>query len=625
MAILRSRGASASQIFWSLVTQAVVLGLIALVAGPLLAILVTRLLAQYILTVADLGALNIVSGNPLPIVLSVGSYALITASTLVLTMILAIWSTASRDVLALRRETARSTHRPFWQRLNLDMVALVLALLVAGASLYLSNSSALDIRSRLLYLSPLTLLEAICILLAAMLLLLRGFPWVLRGGAWFTARLRGATSLIALAQMSRAPRQSMRMTLLLALATAFTIFTLVFNASQAQRIQDVADYQAMADFSGNVPVAVIPPQQLSSATQSYNRLPGVLSSSLGYVKTATAGGSALSLQIDFKAIDAGTFAQTARWSTLDSTQSLPSLMSQLVAQRSLANSKAVVPALVDAATWDELHLTPGANFTLNFSLVGAFDLVNFKAVAEVQHIPTSGNSSIPGVLADYTSFVSASTHNFTTGSGLTVPLNYVWLRTDDNPAQLAALRHQLNNGSLYLTPLYDRRQMVQQLANEPLYLTLFGILLLGAATALLLALLGNLVASWLNASSRLANFATLRALGASPRQIAGTLGWEQVIIYTTAILLGFFFGWLLSMLVLPSLIFTSILPNQISGSVDSQTFYAAQNTPPIQVVIPPALWIALGVLIALCIVALSMMVRIVSRPSIAQVLRLNED
>jgi ABC-type antimicrobial peptide transport system permease subunit len=167
--------------------------------------------------------------------------------------------------------------------------------------------------------------------------------------------------------------------------------------------------------------------------------------------------------------------------------------------------------------------------------------------------------------------------------------------------------------------------MVQQLANEPLYLTLFGILLLGAATALLLALLGNLVASWLNASSRLANFATLRALGASPRQIAGTLGWEQVIIYTTAILLGFFFGWLLSMLVLPSLIFTSILPNQISGSVDSQTFYAAQNTPPIQVVIPPALWIALGVLIALCIVALSMMVRIVSRPSIAQVLRLNED
>lgn len=625
MAILRSRGASARQIFWSLVTQAVVLGLVALLAGPLLSIVVVRLLAQHILTVADLGALNIVGGNPLPIVQSVGIYALATTGAMVLTMILAIWSTASRDVLALRRETARSTHRPFWQRLNLDIVAIVIALLCAGFALYLSNSSALDSRSRLLYLSPLTLLEAICILLAAMLLLLRGFPWLLRGGAWLTARLRGATSLVALAQMSRAPRQSIRMTLLLALATAFTIFTLVFNASQTQRIQDVSDYQAMADFSGNVPIAVIPPQQLATMTQAYNHLPGVLASSLGYVKTATAGGAALSLQIDFKAVDAATFAQTARWSTLDSTQTLPALMHQLVAQRSLATSKAVVPALVDAATWNELHLSPGANFTLNFSLVGNFDLVNFRAVAEVQDIPTSGNSSIPGVLADYTSFVSAYTHNFTTGSGLTVPLNYVWLRTSDNPTQLGALRRQLTQGNLYLSPLYDRRQMAQQLADEPLYLTLFGILLLGTATALLLALLGNLVASWLNASSRLANFAALRALGATPSQIAGTLAWEQVIIYTTAILLGFFFGWLLAILVLPSLVFTSILPSQITGSVDSQTFYAAQSTPPIQIVIPAALWLALGVLIALCIVALGMMVRIVSRPSIAQVLRLNED
>ena len=458
-----------------------------------------------------------------------------------------------------------------------------------------------------------------------MLLLLRAFPWFLRGGAWLSARLRGATPLIALSQMARSPRQSLRMTLLLALATAFTIFTLVFNASQTQRIQDVSDYQAMADFSGNVPIAVIPPQQLASASQAYTRLPGVFSSSLGYVKTATAGGEALSLPIDFKAVDTATFAKTARWSTLDSTQTLPDLMHQLSADRSLAHNKAVVPAIVDAATWNELHLTAGANFTLNFSLVGNFDLVNFMALAEVQHIPTSGNSSIPGVMADYLSFVAAYTHNYTTSSGLTVPLNYVWLRTSDDPALLTSLRHQLNQGDLTLSPLYDRRQMVQQFADEPLYLTLFGILLLGTTTALLLALIGNLVASWLNASSRLANFAALRALGATPGQIAGTLAWEQVIIYATAILLGFGFGWLLSVLVLPSLVFTSILPGQITGNVDSQTFYAAQSTPSIQIIIPSALWIALGTVIALCIVALSMMVRIVSRPSIAQVLRLNED
>jgi hypothetical protein len=42
-------------------------------------------------------------------------------------------------------------------------------------------------------------------------------------------------------------------------------------------------------------------------------------------------------------------------------------------------------------------------------------------------------------------------------------------------------------------------------------------------------------------------------------------------------------------------------------------------------VIPPTLWLALGALVLLCVLALGMMMRIVSRPSIAQTLRLNED
>jgi Tfp pilus assembly protein PilX len=47
--------------------------------------------------------------------------------------------------------------------------------------------------------------------------------------------------------------------------------------------------------------------------------------------------------------------------------------------------------------------------------------------------------------------------------------------------------------------------------------------------------------------------------------------------------------------------------------------------PPIQIVIPPMLVIALAVLVIICIVALGMMIRVVSRPSISQTLRLNED
>jgi len=98
--------------------------------------------------------------------------------------------------------------------------------------------------------------------------------------------------------------------------------------------------------------------------------------------------------------------------------------------------------------------------------------------------------------------------------------------------------------------------------------------------------------------------------------------WEQSIVYATALILGALFGVFLSLLALPTLIFTSA---GSSVPISSGEFYVLQSVPPINVVIPVSLWLALGVLVLICIVAIWMMVRIVSRPSISQILRLSED
>ena len=625
IAILRSRGASRRQVLGSLVTQGIGLGLIAFIVGPLLAIAMTRMLAQYILPTSDQGALNLIDGNQLQIALGLWPYALAAVGVSIVALILAVLGATRRDVLALRREAARSTHRPLWQRLNLDLVALLLALAAYGAINYLNNSSVLDARLRLLLLTPLTLVVATGLLLACLLLLLRLYPLLLRLGAWIAAHRRGAAPLVALAQMARAPRQSVRMTLLLALASAFAIFTLVFTATQAQRILDVAAYQAEADFSGGVPLNLYTPQQLNSMTSVYRHLPGITSATLGLTKPATAGGATLNVSINFKAVDANTFASTALWTQQDSSQSLSSLMGQLAAQRASAIARAVVPAVVDANTASFLHVSEGANFTLNFSPIVAADLVNFKVVAVVQNIPTSGDSSLSGVLVDYQTFADVYTKHFTRASEFNVPLNYVWVRTRDDAASLASVRKALSQGNLQLNPLFDRRQIISTIYHEPLYLTLIGVLLLGAATALLLALVGNLIASWLSARSRLTNFAVLRALGTAPRQVASVLSWEQGMVYSTAIVLGIIFGMVLSVLVLPALIFTSVLPTYITGDIPEAEFYAAQSAPPIHMIIPTSLGIALGVFVAICVVALGMMLFIVSRPSLSQALRLNED
>ena len=630
IAILRSRGASRNQIFGTLLTQSIGLGLLALVVGPLLSILVVRLIAQNVLSHTDQGALSIISGSPLQVVQGVQWYALITVVAAVSAMVVAIGRAIGQDVLSIRRESARSTRLPLWQRLNLDIVAATIMIVGFGFSFYIINAGVLDPQLTLILLSPLTLVGAVFLLIAGLLLFLRFFPYLLRFGAWVTARSRGASPMLALAQMARAPRQSVRMTLLLALATAFTIFTLIFIASQSQRIVDVAAYQSGADFSGTIQSGVFTPQQVKEETALYGTIPGVISATVGNTSSVTAAGSILSLPIEIRAVDASTYAQTAIWTEQDSSQSLRSLMAQLSAQRERALSHLAVPAVVDASAWNALKLSSNAHFALKFT----DGLVNFIATAEVQHIPTvndhasaSANSgSVPngGVLVDYPSLAKVYEQVFKANSA-SLPLNAVWLRTRDDAASLTGIRRTLSKGELQLSSLNDRRAIMDSLYREPLYLDLIGVLALGATVALLLALAGNLIASWLSARSRLTNFAVLRALGAAPPQLAGTLAWEQCIIYATSIILGILFGAIFSALVVPQLIFTSVGASSNAEGLTNSQFYVTQSVPPIQVVVPAALFIALAILIAVCVMALGMMVRVVSQPSISQTLRLNED
>jgi len=304
-------------------------------------------------------------------------------------------------------------------------------------------------------------------------------------------------------------------------------------------------------------------------------------------------------------------------------------MQQLVAQRAAALRSKVVPAIVDATVWDTLHLAPGASFTLDFSVASTAnslsDPVKFLAVAEVAHIPSANSDLGSGVLVDYQSYAAIYTATHNINSQWLIPVNAIWLRTLDDPASLSSVRKALNAGPLKLDTFFDRRSIQENLYQEPLYLTLVGVLSVGAIAALFLSLIGSVLVSWLNVKSRLLNFTVLRAIGASQGQIALTVMWEQCITYTTAIILSIVFGAIFTVLVVPQLIFTSVTQSTVTGGISTQAFYLAQSVPPIQIVIPPSLGMALAVLIALCIVTLVLVVRVVARSSMGKVLRLNAD
>ncbi len=616
IAVLRSRGASRRQIFGALALQSLGLGLVALLVGPLLALVGVRYVAQHALAAGNQDALNVIAGNPLTVALSIRWFIVAAVVGAVLAMLVAVNRAVNADVLALRREAARTTRRPLWQRLNLDIVTAVI-----GVTGYVSYSLGVQRLAPQVQaaISPLALIAPLFLLISAALLFLRFFPLLVQGGAWLAARGRGSAPMLALAQMARAPRQAMRMTLLLALAVAFTIFTFVFSASQQQHTIDAAAFSVGTDFSGTlVSSAAATAPSLTTQTAQYAQIPGATAATVGYTAQIAGRNTVAFLQVSLLAMDADTFAQTALWTKQNAAQPLPALMAQLVAARASAVANDTVPVIVDDAMWQGFHLSQDPHFTLSVPgyTGGAMHML---AVAHVTYIPTIYDSAtvpdLGGVLADYSSYAAVYQHD----TGVPLAANTIWLRSHDDAPALASVRAALTSGALRLNNVQDRRAIIAAAASDPLHIDLLGVLDIAAVTACLLGVVGILIASWLSARSRQTNFAVLRALGGDPRQIGGVLLWEQGIIYVAALVLGIALGGVLASVVLPTLIFTSLITTQ-------NAFLISLNVPPIQTVVPFApLGIVLGGLALVFIVALFLMTRVVTRPSVSQTLRINED
>ncbi|GHO72523.1 hypothetical protein KSD_02940 [Ktedonobacter sp. SOSP1-85] len=605
IATLRSRGATRRHVFGAFVTQGTILGLIALILGPFAAILLVELLVHLLLSGSPQSSLNVLLDNPFSTALSVGWFALATIACALLTLIISVRRATQMDVLAFRRESSRSTRAPFWRRLNLDIVGVVLLCLGYLGYLYMSQPTIagqlgkglLVIRGVMALCAPF-LASAICFTL-----FLRLFPLCLRLCTFLSSRRRKAPAVLAFAQMARAPRPASRMILLLLLVISTTMFALVYTATQQQRTSDSVDFAIGADFSGSVG----PNTQhltLAQETATYTKVQGVTSATLGY-EDSVQQTSALT---DVVAVNADTYASTVIWSSQHSEQSLASLMSLLISHRADATNNDTVYTIIDDEMASNQHLSVGSSFILPTS--DGYS-IHYVVAGIVHYIPSVYDSSSDlityGMLCDYQSYASVYRQN----SGSTLDPNFVWLKTNSDSTSLSSVRAAFPN-------LQDLRAQLASAESNPLYVNVDGMLYLGIATALLLALLGTLFFSWLNASGRLTNFAVLRALGMPPRQIAAVLLWEQGWIYVFAVVLGLGLGLFLMTFVGPALIFTDV--------VTALSSKASIYTLPVQLVVPAWLIIGLlGALVVICGVALALMARLVSRPSMSQTLRLNED
>jgi ABC-type lipoprotein release transport system permease subunit len=614
IATLKSRGASGMQVLGVYLAQGAALAVLAALLGPVLAALLTRGLVSWLLP----GTSGLVSASylgTLTFPASIFGASALAALLGLLALALAVLRAARLDVLAFRRESARPLRPPLWQRFYLDVG---LAVLCAAGYLELSQFGTAGVRSLLggnASADPLLLLAPGLLLLAGALLALRFFPLAVRGAARLAARGRGATGLLALIQMARSPLHYARLVLLLTLAMGLGLFTLTFSASLGQSQADRSGYTAGADLRvvesplNATPTALDQGKQLAA-------LPGVQAISPARRTTATTQGT-ISASVGVLAIDPASFAGVASWRSDFANQPLVTLL-DMFKQHALSSDQLTQPAppplwaLVSQSFLSENKLAIGDSFTLAPS-ESAFTHAQFRVGAVVQDFPTmydrGGHGYIIVDLNDYLGLV-----NNVSGSALFGPGEF-WLRTTDDATTLNALRRRLAQPDLGFQHIWDRRALLATAQSDPLQAGVRGVLLLGVVASAGLAVLGCLLYSGLTARQRATQFAVLRTLGASGRQLVQLLLGEQLAMYLFGLLAGTLLGVVLSTATLPYLEFGA-------GQSDA----ALPGVPPAVLAIS---WPAVGVfyvgLVLAFLLALLWMARYAARLGLGSTLRLGED
>ena len=124
-----------------------------------------------------------------------------------------------------------------------------------------------------------------------------------------------------------------------------------------------------------------------------------------------------------------------------------------------------------------------------------------------------------------------------------------WLSVD--PAAAPQVEEALLRAPIAATEVLGRASLTRSLASDPVSLGIIGALALGALSALVFASIGFLVSATVTSSERIGEFAILRALGLSARELSAWVSLENAFLLVFGIVAGSLLGVVLAWLVLP--------------------------------------------------------------------------
>ncbi|MGB8359950.1 MAG: FtsX-like permease family protein [Acidimicrobiia bacterium] len=229
---------------------------------------------------------------------------------------------------------------------------------------------------------------------------------------------------------------------------------------------------------------------------------------------------------------------------------------------------------------------------------------NVAIAGEIGSFPTSRSDLGPIVVLDLPTYQMMG---YEPGYGL-APVDEYWLAADgDTDAAVTSLRAPPIS-SFHIDTV---ERLTDRLVSDPVALGTIGALTVGFVAAAVFAAVGFAVSATVSARERLIEFALLRALGLSPRQLGSWLVLEQGALVLASLGLGTLIGMLLTAFLLPLVTLTQ---------------GGRPAFPEVMVIYPwtTVVWLELAVVAVLaCIV--TVLTAVLRRVGLGSMLRLGED
>ncbi|MDR6552993.1 FtsX-like permease family protein [Paenibacillus qinlingensis] len=637
IAVLRSRGASRTQILLGYVIEGILLGGIALLVGPLLGLQLTQILG------ASNGFLSFVQRAAMEVKLNREAYqygVIAVVASVGMTLIPAVLATRV-SIVGHKQTLARKNKLSFVHKIYLDVVLLAVSMyLLQSFNRRMGDLVALGLDSMDMKVDPLLFVVPAIFIFALGLVVLRIYPWIIQliyiiGRKWWPPYLYST-----LLQVGRSTTQYQFIMLFIIMTLATGIFSASAARTMNKNVEEKIHYKNGADIvlqttwdNDAPPPQSGPPGAAGEANASgsasggnkrvqyveppfmpFSQLTGVESAARVFKKQD----AYIALGKDTKkttlmGIDTDDFGRTAwfRDQLLDHhfyeyLNVLATDSKAVLISRSIADEIGAKVGDVVRIGWNDVE---GATSVV-YGIIDYWPSWNPNPVLAAPTSSSSTSSStstkptkvdMPKLVIGHLSFIQ---------NNLAVEPYDVWLKLKPDMTS-QALYELLEQKHMSVTRLVDTNMMVIRSKNDPFQLAVNGVMTLGFLIAISISFIGFLLYWLLSLYGQILQFGVLRAMGISFRQLIGMLVAEQLLTSGAAVIIGMITGNAASRLFVP---------------LFQLTFDSSSQVPPFQVRFDPQDQLHLYVIVIIMIgIGLLLLGTMLSRIKIHQAVKLGED